>query len=246
MSSRIPQPAPDTDPASKTALANFRWKTRLTVPPIVPLGQGTTTPIYAGENAKHVFFQDDDSSSGLLPIIGPIWGYGTTAENISSPGPTLEAIAHQTVHINWVNHLPPQAEHPFVEPPRELRSPGMMMRYDVGHTVVHLHGAHVPWTSDGYPMRVSNGMRTHREHKKTVLRPGQHETFEYPNSQFGGATLWYHDHTMDTTAMNVYAGLVGTYLLRHPQEHTWASLPKGPYEIPLVIQDRSFMNPQTV
>lgn len=238
MTSRIPQPK--TPPK----MAALRWKTRLTVPPIVPLGQGTTTSIYAGENPKHVFFHDETQNSPTK-IMGPIWGYGTTAENISSPGPTLEAIAHQTVSINWVNQLPKHAHHPFVEPPRELRSPGMMQRYDVGHTVVHLHGAHVPWTSDGYPMRVSNGMRTHREHKKTVLRPGQHETFDYPNSQLGGATLWYHDHTMDTTAMNVYAGLVGTYLLRHPQEHTWASLPKGPYEIPLVIQDRSFVESQS-
>jgi spore coat protein A, manganese oxidase len=120
-----------------------------------------------------------------------------------------------------------------------LRSPGMMSRYDVGHSVVHLHGAHVPWTSDGYSMRVSRGMGN-PTNRKTVLRSGEREIFKYPNTQHGGATLWYHDHTMDSTSMNVYAGLAGAYLLRHRRELQLVSLPKGNYEIPLIIQDRSF------
>jgi spore coat protein A, manganese oxidase len=95
----------------------------------------------------------------------------------------------------------------------------------------------VPWTSDGYPIRVPGGIG-----KKTVLRPGEREVFEYPNSQFGGATLWYHDHTMDLTSMNVYAGLAGAYLLRDEREKTLISFPKDKYEIPLIIQDRSFTN----
>jgi spore coat protein A, manganese oxidase len=235
MKSRIPQP--------KVELASLRWKTKLAVAPVVRLTDGTTTKIYIAQQSHHLFFHDDtnlDPQTAIPDISGQIWGYGTDLNQISSPGPTLETIADETIQIEWTNKLPTTSHHPFVEPPRELRSPGMISRYDVGHTVVHLHGAHVPWTSDGYPMRVSSSMGLNPQHRKTVLRPGQSEVFEYPNSQPGGATLWYHDHTMDLTSMNVYAGLAGAYLLRHPREHELRSLPKGEYEIPLIIQDRSF------
>jgi spore coat protein A, manganese oxidase len=240
MKSRIPQP--------KVELESLRWKTKLAVAPVVRLTDETTTKIYIAQQSHHVFFHDDtslDPQIAIPDISGQIWGYGTDLNNISSPGPTLEAIADESIQIEWSNELPTKSHHPFVEPPRELRSPGMMSRYDVGHTVVHLHGAHVSWTSDGYPMRVSSGMGLNPLHKKTVLRPGQSEVFEYPNSQPGGATLWYHDHTMDLTSMNVYAGLAGAYLLRHPRENELPSLPKGEYEIPLIIQDRSFVQPNT-
>ncbi len=237
MKNRIPQPK------SKSKLQDLRWKTKLTISPLIGL-TSKTTKIYIAERPDHVFFSGDIEGTHS-EIKGRIWGYGNDPNNVSSPGPTLEATEGITVNIEWINHLPSQVHHPFVEPPRELRSPGMTSRYDVGHAVVHLHGAHVPWTSDGYPIRVSKLMSKHPHHKKTVLRPGQHETFIYPNTQPGGATLWYHDHAMDMTSMNVYAGLAGAYLLRHPDEHTLASLPKGEYEIPLIIQDRSFVEPHT-
>jgi spore coat protein A, manganese oxidase len=83
-------------------------------------------------------------------------------------------------------------------------------------------------------------------------------TFQYPNDQRATA-LWYHDHTLGMTRLNVYAGPAGFYLLRGgPDDQVLdsrrgapAMLP-GPapalgdapgvkyYEIPLAIQDRSF------
>jgi FtsP/CotA-like multicopper oxidase with cupredoxin domain len=82
--------------------------------------------------------------------------------------------------------------------------------------------------------------------------------FQYPNNQ-RAATLWYHDHTLGMTRVNVYAGPAGFYLLRGGPDDmvidsrfgTPAVLP-GPapgvganpfgafYEIPIAIQDRSF------
>ena len=53
------------------------------------------------------------------------------------------------------------------------------------------------------------------------------------------ATLWYHDHALGVGRLNVYAGLAGFYLIRSPEEDG-LNLPRGPYEIPLVIQDRMF------
>lgn len=83
-------------------------------------------------------------------------------------------------------------------------------------------------------------------------------TFQYPNDDLA-ATLWYHDHTLGMTRVNVYAGPAGFYILRggpgdkviDGRSGKEAILP-GPapalgdppgltyYEIPIVIQDRSF------
>jgi spore coat protein A len=60
----------------------------------------------------------------------------------------------------------------------------------------------------------------------------------YPNDQ-PAATLWYHDHSIGITRLNLYAGLAGFYLVRDPEEDA-LNLPSGAYEIPLMIQDRSF------
>ena len=87
-------------------------------------------------------------------------------------------------------------------------------------------------------------------------------TFQYPNSQ-RASTIWYHDHALGMTRLNVYAGPAGFFLIRGGPEGdgavldsrsgTTAVLP-GPapkandrfpsnktyYEIPIAIQDRSF------
>ncbi|OHD24525.1 MAG: hypothetical protein A2064_10450 [Spirochaetes bacterium GWB1_66_5] len=73
--------------------------------------------------------------------------------------------------------------------------------------------------------------------------------FEYPNDQ-RAATLWYHDHTLGITRLNVYAGLAGFWILRDEAEEALdlpspaPRLSEAPgtrhYEIPMVIQDRSF------
>jgi spore coat protein A len=82
--------------------------------------------------------------------------------------------------------------------------------------------------------------------------------FQYPNDH-RAATLWYHDHTLGMTRVNVYAGPAGFYLVRGgPDDQvidtrfgTRAVLP-GPapaladpaglayFEIPIAVQDRSF------
>jgi spore coat protein A len=87
-------------------------------------------------------------------------------------------------------------------------------------------------------------------------------TFQYPNTQ-RASTLWYHDHTLGMTRVNVYAGPAGFFLIRGGPEGddavvdsrsgTTAILPspapkendrfpsnKTYYEIPIAVQDRSF------
>lgn len=91
-------------------------------------------------------------------------------------------------------------------------------------TSIHLHGGHTPAASDGYPT--------------DMIMPGEHKDYYYPNNQLP-ATLWYHDHTMDTTGRNVYNGLAGCYIITDEVEDA-LPLPSGRFDIPLVIQDRLF------
>ncbi|HET8945092.1 MAG TPA: hypothetical protein VFO59_09955, partial [Dehalococcoidia bacterium] len=76
--------------------------------------------------------------------------------------------------------------------------------------------------------------------------PGQ-VSFRYPNTQRPG-TLWYHDHAIGVTRLNVVAGPAGFWLLRSddPADNPTvaggasATLPSRPYEVVMAIQDRSF------
>lgn len=91
-------------------------------------------------------------------------------------------------------------------------------------SAVHLHGGNVPSESDGIPGQ--------------EIEPGRSRLFHYPNHQ-PAATLWYHDHTHHMEARNTYLGLTGLYLITDPEERR-LHLPRGRYDIPLVLQDRSF------
>ncbi len=51
--------------------------------------------------------------------------------------------------------------------------------------------------------------------------------------------MWFHDHTLGTTRLNVYAGLAGFYFLKDPALEP-KKYPSGPYEIEMAVQDRLF------
>lgn len=150
-----------------------------------------------------------------------VWGYAG-----GTPGPVIEATSGQTVTVEWINDLRDaqgnlRGEHYL---PVDLCMHGPDHEGATPRTVVHLHGAHVAAEYDGYP-------------HDTIL-PGQSQTFIYPNNQLP-ATLWFHDHALGITRLNVMMGLAGLYLLRDATEQA-LGLPSGPYEVPLVIQDRKF------
>jgi spore coat protein A len=100
-------------------------------------------------------------------------------------------------------------------------------------TVTHAHGLHVEPESDGYPEAW--------ESPDGVKGPfWEKAVYDYTNRQ-PAATLWYHDHALGITRLNVYAGLAGFYLIRDAQEER-LNLPSGDYEVPILIQDRTFKN----
>lgn len=178
---------------------------------------------------------------------------GKTRYHISSPGSTFEARRGIPVKVKWVNKL--KGKHMFaVDPTLHWANPnGMPMdplkpwpAYPPGFekaqrpvpTVTHLHGAEVQSDSDGHP---DAWFTQDNKHGPGFTSP----VYTYPNEQ-EATTLWYHDHALGLTRLNVYAGLAGFYLLRDGKKRNKyfsekrLNLPKGKYEIPLVIQDKSF------
>jgi spore coat protein A, manganese oxidase len=98
-------------------------------------------------------------------------------------------------------------------------------------TMTHLHGGFVAGADDGNPFATAEAFRS-----------GSTQTVLYPNEQ-PASLLWYHDHCLGATRMNVVAGLAAGYLLRDGFDTGTNSLfpgPLGRYELPLVVQDRLF------
>lgn len=167
-----------------------------------------------------------------------VYGYGG-----SYPGPTIEAERGRPTTVTWNNNIDfrhsliqqlvsvDQTLH-WADPLRlECMGADMTERPECFHpyrgpvpAVAHLHGGEVPSAYDGGP----DAWYTKRHRGYGVLRGPGYVTkkFTYPNTQ-EAATLWYHDHKLGGTRLNVYSGLSGFYLLRD-WDNEPANLPGGP------------------
>jgi spore coat protein A len=188
------------------------YVTPLSIPPVIRPQPGTTVPIRMVP-FKHKAHRD-------LPA-ATMWGY-----NGMWPGPTFEVRKGQPLSVKWTNHLPTKHFLPI-----DYTIHGSEENVPEVRTVTHVHGAQVLPESDGYPDSwfTSDG--------KLGPVPAANPT-HYPNEQ-SARSLWYHDHGLGITRLNVYAGLAGFYFIRDNEEDA-LNLPSGDYEIPLMIQDRKF------
>ena len=178
----------------------------------------------------------DPEPTEFLPYV---WGY-----NGSYPGPTIEAWRNTQVKVKWINNLPSgdvMENHLFKIDPTlhwagSVNGHGGYEVRDLNGipTITHLHGGHTEAASDGHP----DAWYTPDMAQTGPQFYDNDGLFTYANDQ-EAATLWYHDHTLGITRLNVYAGLAGFYLLRDENEKN-LGLPSGEYDIPLVIQDRRF------
>jgi FtsP/CotA-like multicopper oxidase with cupredoxin domain len=91
-------------------------------------------------------------------------------------------------------------------------------------STVHWHGLHVPDTMDGHP--------------RFAIGPGERYRYEFEVRNRAG-TYWYHAHPHGHTGEQVYFGLAGLLLVSDDEEQA-LPLPRGEYDVPIVIQDRSF------
>jgi spore coat protein A len=151
-----------------------------------------------------------------------------TYENNLSLLPALEESITVDQTIHWANPLglpmhDPQRRQPYQGPPP---------------IAIHLHGGEVPSDVDGGPDSwFTPGFG--------IVGPGYTgNVYNYPNSQ-EATTLWFHDHVLGETRLNVYRGLAGFYLLRDLDSIDTGipmpgGLPAGAYEMGIVFQDRQF------
>lgn len=184
----------------------------------IPAVAAPTTGTQGGEATYDIAIQQAQQQlhTDLPPTT--IWGYQGTY-----PGPTIEVTRDLPVTINWTNDLRDtmgvlRTDHALTV---DLCPHGAE---NLPKTVVHLHGGHLPAAYDGYP--------------EYTWLPGESETYVYPNHQWP-ATIWYHDHALGITRLNVYMGLAGFYIIRDAFEQS-LGLPSGENEIALAIQDRQF------
>jgi spore coat protein A len=213
--------------ASQLAWAEPQGRLAKYVDPLPLPGDGivVATPAAAG---AYSFTQREISRRlhrDLPPT--PLWAYDDGSRlsgQAGSFGMAIVARRGDPLDVTFSNDLP--ASYPDWIPVDTRLTP-------FGHEVrvlTHLHGGFVDAASDGNPAATPE-----------LFKRGQTQTVHYPNEQ-PASLLWFHDHGLGTTRLNVFAGLAAGYLL-YDQFDTGDGanangLPAGPYEIPLVVQDR--------
>jgi spore coat protein A len=217
------------------------------------------------------------------PVLTTVYGYGTSDTTATYPGRSFVVQSGTPIAVNWVNgldsntHILPvdpttldPADDTAAIPPGQLytvtprpvantavtgTTSAKFVTFDQGIPIVtHVHGGHTQAAYDGTPLQWFT---------PTGLAGADFagNPFVYDNSQPAG-TIWYHDHAMGVTRLNVYAGLAGFYIIRDATDTgnpltsplpTYAADANGNpilvnsqlvnYEMPLAIQDRMFYGP---
>lgn len=193
--------------------------------------------------------------------VATTWGYwATNPHNPDKPvgigylGPTIEADGNNPIVVKYTNGLP--VTHlladaidvtlwknlPNVPPdPPGGRMPDSFPEFPPGNVwcTVHLHGGFTPPQFDGHPESWYTPDGMHGPRYTTMGEPGKNEAIYFYTNEQHATMLWYHDHGMPITGLNVVAGLAGVYIIRDEVEDELA-LPEGNFEVPLLIQDRTF------
>ncbi|MFC1997694.1 multicopper oxidase family protein [Chloroflexota bacterium] len=200
---------------------------------------------------------------GVTPVPTTVWGYGDNGFN-TWPGRTFQVNSYEPLEVKWQNKLvdPAGLPLPFLITGKDNTSLGfgdytlrsvvdtsLHWAYSLhGYTqysidlngvpiVPHVHGGHTDFQFDGNPeffFSPGYGVRGPQWVEKKYL---------YDNSQPAG-TIWYHDHALGITRLNVYTGMAGFYIIRDDWDTGFPGnpldLPAFPYEAAFAIQDKMF------
>ena len=211
---------------------------------------------FASKNNKYkVAVGPTTQMTGLVdatgtPLATPLFGYGLPNLGYTWPGRTFEVQSGVPIEVKWENKL----YDPMTDLPLDHLLPvdtSLHWAYSLhGYEpysiaangvpiVAHLHGGHTDFRYDGNPeffFSPGFGVRGPQWVEKKYI---------YHNDQPAG-NLWYHDHALGITRLNVYAGLAGFYFVRDDQDtgkpDNPLGLPAWPYEKAYAIQDRMFRN----
>jgi FtsP/CotA-like multicopper oxidase with cupredoxin domain len=207
--------------------------------------------------AKHVFHPEGPYKKGSV-----IWGYDGLY-----PGPTFMNRYGVPILVRIFNRL-------FDDTAANGFTPGIPTPGGFGNPQIstHLHNGHTGSESDGNPADIYPPTKPDsespqyppsimairfRDHHygmfRAGLNPRRTPTMPPPNVNDGDgtetlSTLWYHDHSMEHTAENVYKGLVGFHLFfdevdsgdENDKNPGALRLPSGEFDIPLLFQDKRF------
>ncbi len=211
--------------------------------------------------------------TGFIPATGAyngtyVWGYKDVAGQTATSfiGPVILATRGAPTEVKYVNMLGDTAGSQVTawltstDQTLHWADPagsGHIMTNYVGPipAVPHLHGGEVPPVLDGGPdaWYLSNAYNPteypgytrhgHAFYSRDGDLGQNYAIYRYPNTQ-EAANIWFHDHVLGITRLNVYAGMAGAYLISDPGLTLPAGLDPhglgGETIIPLVIQDRKF------
>ena len=187
-------------------------------------------------------------TDGVTPVPTTIWGYGNPSSFYSWPGRTFEIQSGTPLEVKWENHLG-TLPMPVTSFGRSVIDTSLHWAYSLhGYTqysvetngvpiVPHVHGGHTDFQFDGNPEFFFS--------PDWEIRGPQwvEKKYIYQNDQPAG-TVWYHDHALGITRLNVYAGMAGFYIIRDGDDTGLPGnafgLPAFPYETALAIQDKMF------
>jgi FtsP/CotA-like multicopper oxidase with cupredoxin domain len=180
--------------------------------------------------------------------VQPIWGYDGMY-----PGPTFHARYGVPIITRLFNELPQNH-----------------VGYGSPEISMHLHNMHTPSESDGFPADywspnkfgpTLTGSGLYKDHCYHNVYAGYDNSRDPNHPDYLGpeaigdprealGTLWYHDHTLDSTGANVVKGLAGFYIIYDnidsgnenldPNNPNALRLPSGDFDVPLMFQDMRF------
>ncbi len=162
----------------------------------------------------------------------PLWAYDDGSGLLGQAGSLGMAVVARTgtpLRMGFTNALP-ETYPSWLPVDTRLTPLGNRVRL-----MTHLHGGFVAADSDGNPAVTPLGFGR-----------GETQSAFYTNQapQVPASFLWFHDHGLGTTRLNVFAGLAAAYFVRDEfdtgDEPNPIGIPGAEYEIPLVIQDRQF------
>jgi len=190
-------------------------------------------------------------------------------------GPLIISNTNRPVRIKFINSLPTGAGgNLFIPVDKTVMGAGMGPQkmnasppyYTENRAVIHLHGGATPWISDGTPFQWITPAGENTPYPKGVSvynvpdmpDPGNGAVTLFYTNQQSARLMFYHDHAIGLTRLNVYAGEAGGYLLTDETEQDMIAgtdvtginptLAKVLPDIglPLIIQDKSFVDASTI
>ena len=247
-----------------------KWENQLTGPP--PVYQPTIITKNGQDVEYDYTVTMSSFQEQVLPpsmnLPTTVWGYGGLAQDAltgaplgyveSAPGPTFETVRGIPAVVKWVNNITTPFLFPvdptihWADPNNYGMSASTMATFPPGITQVqtpvplvpHLHGGETQSYYDGTPNEWFTANGLHGSDYSTYQKTDANAAIYYYNNDQQPTTLWYHDHALGVTRLTVNSGLSGFYIIRENNDSDYVAplLPSGSYEMPLMIQDRSFLS----